>query len=126
MGLGVQVVMITDGQAVGPAGDLGVHAVGAAIAKLSLISALGCVSPGLSLPILTDFGTDNEELRRSQFYVGIKQPRPGPAEVETLMQELMESLERRYGNNVMIFLEDMKYPAAKKLLSQYRCAPAKP
>jgi hypothetical protein len=32
-----------------------------------------------------------------------KQPRPGPAAVELLMQELMESIERRYGNNVMIF-----------------------
>jgi hypothetical protein len=55
--------------------------------------------------------------------VGLKQPRPGPAAVELLMQELMESIERRYGNNVMIFLEDMQYPAAKKLLSQWRYAP---
>lgn len=118
--------MITPGQHVGPAGDLGVHAVGAAISKLSLISALGCVAPSLCVPILTDFGTSNEELLSSQFYVGLRQPRADASVVESLMQELMDSIERRHGNNVMLFLEDMQYPAAKKLLSQYRCAPQPP
>jgi hypothetical protein len=74
-------VLITDGQA--PAGDLGVHAVGAAISKSSSQPSAASLQAS-SLPILTDFGL-NEELRNSQFYVVSAAP-PGPAAVELLMQ----------------------------------------
>lgn len=116
----VKVVMITDGEQVGPAGDLGVHAVNAAISKLSLISAIGGISPSLTLPILVDFGTNNDELLKSQFYVGLRHRRITGDKADALMHELMDAIERRFGNNVMILFEDMKYQTAQKLLSQYR------
>ena len=116
----VKVVMITDGELVGPAGDLGVHAVNAAISKLSLVTTIGGVTPGLCLPIMTDFGTNNEELLKSQFYVGLKHKRLTGDIPDQLMHELMDALEKRFGNHTMIFFEDMTYPNAQKLLSQYR------
>lgn len=68
-------ICVTDGESGGSRGDLGVHAVGVPIAKLSLYTACGGVAPNLCLPIVVDVGTDNEELLRSPFYVGVRHRR---------------------------------------------------
>ncbi len=51
---------------------MGVQAVGVPISKLSLVSSCGGVNPASCLPIVIDCGTDNEELLRSPFYVGMR------------------------------------------------------
>ena len=114
----IKVVVITDGQQVGPAGDLGVHAVNAAIAKLSLMTALGGLAPSLTLPVLVDHGTNNEELLKSQFYSGLRHRRTSGDLAQELMHDIMSAVESRFGNNTVVFFEDMKYRTCQKLLSQ--------
>ena len=118
----IKVVMITTGHNVGAAGDLGVHAVNATIAKLSLITAVGGVAPPLCLPILVDLGTDNEELLKSQFYSGLRHKRVSGDSAQDLLHEIMSAVEQRFGKQTLVFFEDMMYRDSQRLLSQYRCA----
>jgi malate dehydrogenase (oxaloacetate-decarboxylating)(NADP+) len=115
----IKVVMITDGECVGPAGDLGVHAVNAVIAKLGLMTAIGGVNPAMLLPVQMDLGTNNEELLKSQFYSGLRHKRLTGDPAEELTQELIQSIQSRFGKNILVFFEDIKYRTAMQLLSQY-------
>ena len=118
----IKVAMITDGEVVGPAGDLGVHAVNAVIAKLGLMTAIGGLNPSLMLPVQLDMGTNNEELLKSQFYSGLRHKRLTGEPADELTNELITGIEARFGKHVVLFFEDMKYGTAKTLLSQYGCA----
>lgn len=122
----IKVVMVTDGEVVGPAGDLGVHAVNAVIAKLGLMTAIGGLNPSLMLPVQLDMGTNNEELLKSQFYSGLRHKRLNGDAADDLTHELMTGIEARFGKHVVLFFEDMKYSTTKTLLSQYGCAPSPP
>ncbi len=60
----VRLVCVTDGEQVGALGDLGVQAIGVPLSKLSLHTACGGVEPAITMPVVIDVGTDNEELLR--------------------------------------------------------------
>ena len=100
------------------------HAVNAVIAKLSLITAVGGVTPSLVLPVQLDLGTNNDGLLSSTFYTGLRQRRMTGHAADELMHELIRSIENRFGVNTMLFFEDMQYRTAMQLLSQYGCAAA--
>lgn len=97
-------------------------AVNAVIAKLSLMTAVGGLNPSLALPVQLDLGTNNEGLLRSTFYTGLRQRRLTGYASDELMNELIRSIETRFGVNTMLFFEDMQYRTAMQLLSQYGCA----
>lgn len=51
------------------------QAVGVPVSKLALYTACAGIPPQISLPVVLDCGTDNQELLDSPFYVGLKQKR---------------------------------------------------
>lgn len=51
------------------------QAVGVPVSKLALYTSCAGIPPQVSLPVVLDCGTDNEELLASPFYVGLKQKR---------------------------------------------------
>lgn len=116
----IQLVVVSDGECIGNIGDLGVQAVGGPISKLSLYTACAGMWPAECLPICIDVGTDNEELLRSPFYVGVRHNRVRGDSYYELLDELMTAIKRRYGNTVLVQFEDMAYDNSHKLLNMYR------
>mmetsp|Transcript_19147 Transcript_19147/g.53619 ORF Transcript_19147/g.53619 Transcript_19147/m.53619 type:complete len:624 (+) Transcript_19147:96-1967(+) len=114
----VQMVAFTDGEKT--AGDVGVQAVGVPISKLSLYSACGGINPAGCLPVVIDSGTDNEELLKSPFYVGMRHRRVRGDAYYELLDEFLTAVRQRYGNTTFLHFEDMAHDNASKLLNMYR------
>lgn len=115
----IKAICITDGERVGQLGDLGVQAVGVPVSKLALYTACGGIPPSVCLPVVLDCGTDNQELLDSPFYVGLKQKRVRGVEYQELLDEFFAAAQRRFGNTVLMHLEDMQYENMSKTMAQY-------
>ena len=89
-----RVIVATDGGRVLGLGDLGANGMSISIGKLALYTAAGGIAPATTLPVVIDVGTDNEELRASSFYLGLRQPRLDPTAYLELMDEFVEAVQR--------------------------------
>lgn len=114
----VQVIVITDGEAILGIGDQGVGGMGIPIGKLSLYSALGGIDPDVALPVVLDVGTNNESLLNSDLYVGWKSPRLGGREYDDFVELALSSIHRKWPNAVVQF-EDFGSANSLRLLEKY-------
>lgn len=103
----VAITVITDGSRILGLGDLGVNGMGIPIGKLALYVACGGIDPSQVLPITVDLGTNNEELRTSELYMGSRQSKIPRHDEEKFLDELMEALTSRWPAIVIQF-EDWK------------------
>ena len=114
-----RVIVVTDGGRVLGLGDLGVNGMTISIGKLALYTAAGGIPPAATLPIVIDVGTDNEELRASPFYLGLRQPRTTQAAYLELMDEFAEAVVQVFPGALLQF-EDFATDNAIALLERYR------
>jgi len=92
---------------------------GIPIGKLSLYCAAGGIAPHRVLPVVLDVGTDNEELLKDKFYLGVQQKRLRGSAYYHLIDEFMDSVRFRWPN-VLVQFEDFSSDVAQKLLDKYR------
>ncbi|THU62021.1 hypothetical protein C4D60_Mb01t00760 [Musa balbisiana] len=94
----IQVIVVTDGERILGLGDLGCQC----------------------LPVTIDVGTNNEQLLKDEFYIGLRRRRATGQEYAELMHEFMTAVKQRYGEKVLIQFEDFANHNAFELLAKYR------
>ena len=81
--------------------------------------AAGGIAPHRVLPVVLDVGTDNEELRNDEMYLGVQKPRLKGDAYYHLVDEFMEAVRYRWPN-VLVQFEDFNSNVAQPLLDKYR------
>jgi malate dehydrogenase (oxaloacetate-decarboxylating)(NADP+) len=115
----IRVIVVTDGQRILGLGDLGANGMGIPIGKLALYTACAGIPPSACLPVLIDVGTNNDEMRADDVYLGYPRKRIQGKAYFDLIEEFVKAVQSRYPKALIQF-EDFLTPNAYALLNKYR------
>jgi malate dehydrogenase (oxaloacetate-decarboxylating)(NADP+) len=111
----VRAICVSSGGRILGLGDIGTNGMGIPIGKLQLYTACAGVPPEGLLPILFDIGTSNAALRADPLYLGIRDVPPSEAELDELVDEFVQAVQKLFPN-CLIHFEDWKGSDAIRIL----------
>lgn len=115
----IDLIVVTDGEAVLGIGDQGIGGMDIPIAKLMVYTLCGGINPLKTLPIVLDVGTNNKELLADPLYLGWRNERLRGKEYDDFI-ELFVSTVRQKFPNLFLHWEDFGRDTAPQILQRYR------
>jgi malate dehydrogenase (oxaloacetate-decarboxylating) len=115
----IDIVVLTDGEAVLGIGDQGIGGMDIPIAKLMVYTLCGGINPNRAMPMVIDVGTDNQELLNDPDYLGWKHPRLRGKAYDDFMAHVVNTIRQKLPD-AFIHWEDFGTKNARDLLERYR------
>ena len=114
----LDMVVISDGEAILGIGDQGLGGMGIPVAKAAMHVAAGTISPYKIAPLFIDVGTNKTELHNDPFYLGLRQNRLSGSDYQQFMKQVIEKLYEKFPN-IVIHFEDFSKDNARWLMETF-------
>ncbi|XP_020804912.1 NADP-dependent malic enzyme [Drosophila serrata] len=116
----VRCLVVSNGASIQSFGDLGINQMPALTSVMHQNVVYSGIHPDFCLCVLLDLGTNNEELLKDRFYMGLKERRPPQKLYDEFFEEFTMAVLRMYGSRALILCKDFESQYAKRQLEMYR------
>ena len=93
-GRDIELIVVTDAQAILGIGDWGTNGVSISTGKLMVYTAAAGIDPAKVLPVVIDAGTDRQSLLDDPLYLGLHHHRIGDEQYYAYIDQFVELVER--------------------------------